>query len=73
MNVYTLLWLLWAAAFAAIEGTALVVKDRPGTPRTLSAHVWWAVRGAGPWHHVARIGLALALAWLSAHLLGGGT
>jgi hypothetical protein len=70
VNVYTLLWVLWAVAFAAIEGFALKAKDKPGQPHTLSAHVWWAVRGAGPWHHAARVVLALGLAWLSAHLLG---
>lgn len=70
MNVYTLLWLLWALAFAAIEGFALRAKDKPGQPHTLSAHVWWLARGAGPWHLLARSGLIAGLGWLSLHLLG---
>jgi hypothetical protein len=58
--------------FCLIEGCALVVKDTPGHPATLSAHVWWLVRGAGLWHHLARVGLLLGLAWLTVHLLSGG-
>lgn len=71
MTWQTWAWLVWVAMFAAVEGVGLVQKDRPGAPRTLSAHVWWLVRGAGPWHYVARGGVALLLVWLTQHLLGG--
>jgi hypothetical protein len=40
--LFTLLWILWLCAFAAIEGAALLVRT-PGT--TLSEHVW-------AWFHV---------------------
>lgn len=70
MSIFTVAWIIWAAAFAVIEGAALITKDRPGHPHTLSAHIWWLVRGAGPWHIIARIVLIFGLAWLSAHLLG---
>ncbi len=72
MNVFSWLWVLWALAFAAVEGAALVVKDRPGAPHTLSATIWWLTRGAGRWHHLARLGLVFGLAWLCLHLLSGG-
>jgi hypothetical protein len=36
----------------------------------LWALVWWLVRGAGLWHHLARLALAAGLAWLVPHLLG---
>ncbi|OLE22368.1 MAG: hypothetical protein AUG49_19320 [Catenulispora sp. 13_1_20CM_3_70_7] len=71
MDLFSWLWLAWAVAFAVIEGTAIAHKDRPGRPATLSAHIWWLVRGAGPWHHLARLVLATGLAWLVPHLLGG--
>ena len=72
MNVFTWLWIAWGALFLGVEGSALVVKDRPGRPRTLSAHIWWLVRGAGAWHRIARGALALGLAWLTGHLMSGG-
>lgn len=71
MSGWSVAWILWALAFVVIEGAALVVKDRPGRPATLSAHIWWLVRGAGLWHHLARLALAAGLAWLVPHLLGG--
>ena len=63
-------WLAMVAAFLVVEGVALVQKDRPGHPRTLSANVWWLVRGAGPVHVALRSLLAVGLAALTAHLLG---
>lgn len=69
MNGFTWAWIGWALAFVAIEGLALVVKDRPGRPATLSAHVWWLVRGAGPGHTALRLMLAVGLGWLTHHLL----
>lgn len=70
MNWYTVAWVAWAAAFAVIETVALVRRDSTGKPRTLSAHVWWLVRGNSPAHAVARVALAVGLAWLGRHLLG---
>jgi hypothetical protein len=72
MDPWTIAWAIWAAAFCAVEGAGLVVKDRPGRPATLSAHFWWLIQGAGPWHHLARVGLVAGLAWLSIHLLARG-
>lgn len=69
MGVFSWLWIAWAAMFVAVEATAIVRGDRPSAPRTLSANVWWLVRGAGVWHHVARGLLAVGLAWLVPHLL----
>lgn len=63
-------WLAMAAVFLVVEGVALVQKDRPGSPRTLSANIWWLVRGAGTWHVIARWLLTTGLAALTAHLLG---
>lgn len=71
MDGWSVAWLAWVLAFAAIEGAALVRRDRPGRPATLSAHVWWLIRGAGWWHHLARVGLVCGLAWLSVHLVSG--
>jgi len=65
--VFSLLWILWGLAFVAIEGAALIVKDRPGVPRTLTANVRWLIAGAGWWHHTARVVLAVLLAWLPMH------
>jgi len=67
VTVFALLWLLWGLAFVAIEGAALVVKDTPGHPRTLTAVVRWLISGAGWWHHTARVVLAVVLAWLPGH------
>jgi hypothetical protein len=72
MDGWVVAWLLWAGGFAAIEGAALVVKDRPNRPATLSAHVWWLISGAAWWHRLARVVLLCGLAWLSVHLLSGG-
>lgn len=69
MNAFTIAWVLWVLAFLAIEGIAILVKDKPGHPATLSAHVWWLARGAGPWHTALRLLLAAFLGWLTHHLL----
>jgi hypothetical protein len=63
-------WLGMAAMFLVVEGIALHQKDRPGHPRTLSANVWWLVRGSGSVHVALRSLLAVGLAALTAHLLG---
>lgn len=62
-------WIGMAVAFLVVEGIAIAQKDRPGHPRTLSANVWWLVRGAGPWHVALRSLLAIGLAALTTHLL----
>jgi hypothetical protein len=65
-------WIAFAAVFAVVETVALIQKDRPGHPRTLSAQVWWLVQGTGPWHQIARAVLVFGLGWLTPHLLNGG-
>jgi hypothetical protein len=65
-------WIAFAAVFAVVETVALIQKDRPGRPRTLSAQVWWLTQGTGPWHQIARAVLIFGLGWLTPHLLGGG-
>lgn len=73
MNVFSWVWLaLFTVGFGVTETAALIRKDRPGSPATLSANIWWLTRGAGPWHQAARLALALGLAILTVHLLLGG-
>ena len=71
--VWTVLWLLWIAAFFAIEVPALRNKT-PGD--TLSEHVWkwFAVKDANRkgLTRLRRWGLLAFLAWLSFHFLSGG-
>jgi hypothetical protein len=67
VTVFSWLWLIWGLAFIAVEGTALIVKDGPDRPRTLTANVRWLISGAGWWHYTARAVLAAALAWLPGH------
>lgn len=85
MSGWTIAWLLWIAAFFAIELPALLNKQRGDT---LSEHIWqwfavkWSPRtGVGPhgspfvsvaWVYLRRGVLALFLVWLLLHLLGGG-
>ncbi len=72
MTVNSWLWVGWLLAFGVLEAIGLVQKDAPGKPRTLSAQVWWLIRGAGTWHHIARVLLVGFLAWLSVHMVSGG-
>ncbi|MER7445023.1 hypothetical protein ABTW73_30135 [Micromonospora avicenniae] len=72
--MFTALWLLWLAAFLAVEGVALFNKT-PGD--TLSEHVWkwFAVGGSQPrtgWVRLRRFALLAFLAWLVLHFLTGG-
>jgi hypothetical protein len=70
--IWTVLWLLWGAAFALIEGAALLSRQ-PGT--TLSEHVWawFRVKDQRPtrvtW--VLRAVLYGFLGWLVIHLTLG--
>lgn len=70
MNAFTIAWIAWVLLFVVVEGLAIRRKDRPGSPGTLSAHVWWLVKGTGTWHQLARAALMAGLGWLTAHLLG---
>jgi hypothetical protein len=69
MSWYTAAWLLWIAAFAAVEGKALLNKQGGAT---LSAHIWAWFRVKDPrptgvtW--VLRSVLLLFLGWLFVHL-----
>lgn len=72
MSLYTLAWVIWAAAFLVIEGIALADR-RLGD--TLSEHVWkvFKVRDRRPtaatW--AVRVPLYVFLVWLSGHLAFG--
>ncbi len=75
-------WQSWAyiaifVAWAVVEITGLVQKDRPGPQgtklRTLSANLRWLVQGAGPWHHYARYLFIAFLGWFGPHILVGST
>jgi len=68
MTVFGVLWIVWGVAFAAIEGAALIRKDRPGERNTLSANLRWLAGATGPWHVAARIVMLGVLAWLPGHL-----
>ncbi len=69
MDGWTIAWLVWIAAFGAIEGLAFL-SHRAGA--TLSEHVWsWfrINRGWGDWRiAVPRFLLLVFLAWLFLHL-----
>lgn len=67
MTAFSWLWIAWGAMFVGVEGSALLVKDRPQAPATLTANVRWLITGAGVWHHTARVALAVLLAWLPFH------
>lgn len=70
MSLYDWLWLAWALAFGAIEGTAIATKDWPGTlsdtlrrifrTNTKRGRYVWAVIGGGffAWFivHIAVVG-----------------
>jgi hypothetical protein len=69
---YTAFWIAWLAAFALVEGKALLSR----TPdSTFSEHVWdwFRVRDSRPtgWVLVARSVLLLFLVWLAGHLAFG--
>lgn len=72
MTLFSWLWIAWGVLFAVVEGVALAKGDRPGKPLTLSAQIWALIRGAGTWHHIARVVLVAFLAWLSVHMVSGG-
>lgn len=69
MSWYTVAWLAWIAAFALVEGKALLSKQRGDT---LSEHIWAWFRVKDPrptvltW--VLRSVLLVFLAWLTLHL-----
>lgn len=67
MSAWTWLWLGWLAAFALIEGAALINKGRGDT---LSEHVWswFQIRDSRKWT-LRRFTLALFLVWLLVHMV----
>lgn len=77
MSIWSWLWVAWLAAFAALEGVALV---RKAPDDTLSEHLWkWFAigqPGARPPMtgavQLRRFALLAGLVWLAAHLLTGG-
>lgn len=63
-------WAFWLVAALGVEGIALIQKDRPGKPRTLSANLRWLVQPAAGWHTTVRWLFVLFLAWFKPHILG---
>ena len=63
---YTTLWIIWLAAFAVLEGAALL---DPGAGDTLTETIrqWLALSRPGQW--VGRTLLAVFLAWLCHHFM----
>lgn len=66
MDIFTIAWIAWVAAFLVIEGIALYRKD---TEATLSGHVWAVLRQRKLFW---MLGAAFML-WLSAHFLSLGS
>lgn len=80
MTAWSWAWIVWIAAFAAIEGPALFNRTEGDT---LSEHVWkwFATRRddlrndkgkASGWVKIRRVVLLAFLTWLSLHFLTGG-
>lgn len=70
MSGWTVAWLLWLGMFVAVEGFALVRKERGDT---LSEHIWaWFRINDKPrqWT-VRRAVLAVFLVWLTVHMTAG--
>jgi hypothetical protein len=73
LDPYTLAWILWVAAFFAIEIPA-IRNRREGDTLTEHLRKWFAVQsgsgpGTGRWWRLRRLALLAALAWLVVHLL----
>lgn len=70
MSGYTVAWIIWIIMFGAIEGMALIDKDRGDT---LSEHIWtwFSVRDKGSGWRIRRGALIAGLSWLVVHLLFG--
>lgn len=73
MTIFSWLWLLlWGLTFAVLETTAIIMGDKPGQPRTLTANVRALITGRSWWHRGARLLVAALLAWLPGHFGIGG-
>jgi hypothetical protein len=70
MSGWTVAWIMWFVFFAAVEGAALVNKDRGDT---LSEHVWswFKIREKPRQWTVRRAVLAGFLVWLLVHMVAG--
>jgi hypothetical protein len=75
---FTILWVLWLAAFVVVEGVALFNKEEGDT---LSEHVWkwFGIGEVGKprpeitgWVRARRFGLLAFMAWLTVHFVTGG-
>lgn len=64
--VYLGLFIAWAIT----ESIALIQKDTPQKPRTLSAVLRWLVQPVAGWHMHLRYGFMIFIAWFSPHILG---
>lgn len=68
---WTVGWVLWLVMFLAIEGAALVNRDRGDT---LSEHVWkwFGLRGKPSGYRWRRFAFLAFWAWLTVHFFTGG-
>jgi hypothetical protein len=67
MDIWSWLWIAWAAAFAVIEGLALALTHGPGTLSD-KIRLWITRPGNGAWYFRAgRVLMLVFLAWLAVH------
>lgn len=71
MDLFTLAWTAWIAAFIALEGAAFWHRRTGRRDETLSAHVWRWTGSLGsrtsPRTWAARTALLIFGAWLAGH------
>lgn len=68
MSIYTILWLLWGAAFVLVEGSA-IFSHKAGNTLSETIWRWFSVKGGSwTWKRFVLLGF---LAWLLIHLVFG--
>ena len=70
MSGWTVAWIFWIGFFIAVEGAALLDKDRGDT---LSEHVWavFKIKDKPRQWTIRRAVLAGFLVWLLVHMVAG--
>lgn len=69
MNPFPYIYATCLAVVLTAEVVAVVLRDKPDTPRTITANIKAITSLPGPWwHRAARVGLIALLAWLPPHL-----